>query len=52
MGGRCPGTGAEIPLQPTVKSVVDPCSPGRSMLEQISTLQPVEDPTPEQMDVP
>lgn len=42
-GGRdAPGAGAENPLQ-TV---------GRTMVEQISTLQPLEDTTPERMDIP
>ncbi|KAK4828798.1 hypothetical protein QYF61_000855 [Mycteria americana] len=48
-GGRgAPGAGAEIPLQPMMKNMVNevvPCSPWRIMLEQISNLQPKENPT-------
>jgi len=39
-GGGAPGTGAEIPLQPVEQTMVRqavPCSPWRSMVEQIST---------------
>jgi len=56
-GGRgAPGAGAEIFLQPVVKTMVKqvvllkPIE--RTTLEQISTLQPVLNPTPEQADVP
>ena len=41
-GRRCAQPAAEIPLQPVE----------RITLEQISTLQPVEDPAPEQVDIP
>ena len=41
-GGGVPGAGAEVPLQPV----------GKTMVVQISTLQPMEDPMLEQMDVP
>ena len=41
-GGGAPGTRAEIPLQPLVKT----------MVRQAVPLQPVEDPTLEQVDVP
>lgn len=41
-GGRAPGTGAQIPLQPMEKTVVLPTVP----------LQPMEDPTQEKGDVP
>ena len=41
-GGGAPGAGAEIPLQPMEMT----------MVEQTSTLQPVEDPTLEQVEMP
>ena len=41
-GGGAPGARAEIPLQPMVKT----------MVRQAVPLQPVEDPTLEQVDVP
>jgi len=49
------GTRAEIPLQPMVKTMVKqavPCSPWRTTSEQITTMQPVEDSTLEQGDMP
>jgi len=42
-GGGAPGTGAEIPLQPMEQPLLRqavPCSPWRSMEEQISTCSP------------
>ena len=44
-GGGAPGTGAEIPLQPVVKTMVSQAVPlqpmeWRSMVEQISTCSP------------
>ncbi|KAK4830926.1 hypothetical protein QYF61_014299 [Mycteria americana] len=56
-GGRggAPGAGAEIPLQPMEKTTVvqvTPCNPWRTTSEQISMLQPVDDPVLEHMDVP
>jgi len=41
-GGRggAPSTRAEIPLQPMEKTTVSPCSPRRSMVEQVSTCSP------------
>ena len=41
-GGGAPGAGAEIPLQPVVKT----------MVRQAGPLQPMEDPMPEQVDMP
>ncbi|GAB0181320.1 hypothetical protein GRJ2_000597300 [Grus japonensis] len=41
-GGGVPGTGAEIPLQPTEKT----------MMKQAVPLQPMEDPTLEQVEAP
>lgn len=53
--GDVPGTRSEIPLQPVEKTLaiqVAPCSTWRFTVEQIHTLQPVEDPMLEQVDVP
>ena len=41
-GGGAPGAGAEIPLQPVVKT----------MVMQVAAMQPMEDPMLEQVDVP
>ena len=52
-GGGAPGTGAEIPLQPAVKTMVRQAVPLQPMEIHGGAdihLQPVEDPTPEQGD--
>ena len=52
-GGGAPGTGAEIPLQPMVKTMVRQAVPLQPMEVHGGAdihLQPVEDPTPEQVD--
>ena len=52
-GGGAPGTGAEIPLQPVVKTMVRQAVPLQPMDVHSGAdihLQPVEDPMPEQMD--
>ncbi|PKU46070.1 protein pxr1-like [Limosa lapponica baueri] len=54
-GGGAPGTGAEIPLQPMVKTMVRHSVPLQPMEVNSGTdiyLQPIEDPMPEQADVP
>ena len=53
-GGGALGTRADIPLQPVVRTMVKlfPCSPWKITVDQVSTLQPMEDPMPEQVDVP
>ena len=54
-GGGAPGTGAEIPLQPVGKTMVRQAVPLQPMDVRGGAdihLQPVEDPTPEQVDVP
>ena len=52
-GGGAPGTGAEIPLQPVVKTMVRQAVPLQPMDVHGGAdihLQPVEDPTLEQVD--
>ena len=52
-GGGAPGTRAEIPLQPVVKTMVRQAVPLQPMEVNSGAdihLQPVEDPTPEQGD--
>ena len=52
-GGGAPGAGAEIPLQPMVKTMVRQAVPLQPMQVHSGAdihLQPVEDPTPEQVD--
>ena len=52
-GGGAPGAGAEIPLQPVVKTMVRQAVPLQPMEVHGGAdihLQPVEDPTPEQGD--
>ncbi|GAB0184744.1 hypothetical protein GRJ2_000939700 [Grus japonensis] len=52
-GGRAPGTGAEIPLQPVEKTMVRQAVPLQPMKDDGRAdihLQPVEDPTLEQVD--
>ena len=52
-GGGAPGAGAEIPLQPVVKTMVRQAVPLQPMEVHGGAdihLQPVEDPTPEQVD--
>ncbi|GAB0204021.1 epimerase family protein SDR39U1 [Grus japonensis] len=54
-GGGAPGTGAEIPLQPVVKTIVKQAVPLQPMKVDGGAdihLQPAEDPTLEQVDVP
>ena len=54
-GGGSPGAGAEIPLQPMVKTMVKQAVALQPMEVNGGAdihLQPVEDPTPEQMDAP
>ncbi|PKU47991.1 hypothetical protein llap_1700 [Limosa lapponica baueri] len=54
-GGVAPGTRAEMPLMPLEKIMVKEIvlsSPWRTSVEQISTLQTMEDPMPQQADVP
>ncbi|GAB0206975.1 hypothetical protein GRJ2_003163100 [Grus japonensis] len=54
-GGGGPGAGAEIPLQPLVKTMVKQAVPLQPMEVNGGAdihLQPVQDPTPEQIDVP
>ena len=54
-GGGAPGAGAEIPLQPMVKTMVRQAVPLQPMEVHGGAdihLQPMEDPTPEQVDVP
>ena len=54
-GGDAPGTRAEIPLQPVVKTMVRQAVPLQPMKVHSGAdihLQPVEDPTPEQVDAP
>ena len=54
-GGGAPGTGAEIPLQPMVKPMVKQAVPLQPMEVHGGAeiyLQPGEDPTAEQVDVP
>ena len=51
-GGGAPGAGAEIPLQPMVKTMVRQAVPLQPMEVHGGAdihLQPMEDPTPEQM---
>ena len=51
-GGDAPGTRAEIPLQPVVKTLVRQAVPLQSREVHGGAdihLQPVEDPTPEQV---
>ena len=52
-GGGAPGTGAEIPLQPVVKTMVRQAVPLQPMEVHSGAdihLQHMEDPTPEQVD--
>ena len=52
-GGGAPGAGAEIPLQPMMRTMVRQAVPLQPMEvhgEADIHLQPVEDPTPEQVD--
>ncbi|XP_072707914.1 uncharacterized protein [Ciconia boyciana] len=54
-GGGAPGAGAEIPLQPLVKTMVRQAVPLQPMEVHGGAdihLQPVEDPTPERVDAP
>ena len=54
-GGGAPGAGAEIPLQPVVKTMVRQAVPLQPMEVHGGAdihLQPVEDPMPEQVDAP
>jgi len=54
-GGDAPGTGAEIPLQPLEKTLVRqvvPLQPTEVHSGADLQLQPGEDLTPEQVDVP
>ena len=54
-GGGAPGAGAEIPLQPVVKTMVRQAVPLQPMEVNGGAdihLQPMEDPTLEQVDVP
>ncbi|KAM9591242.1 uncharacterized protein ACIBXB_006115 [Morphnus guianensis] len=54
-GGGAPGAEAEIPLQPVVKTMVRQVVPLQPMEVNGGAdihLQPLEDPTPEQVDVP
>ncbi|GAB0210172.1 hypothetical protein GRJ2_003483000 [Grus japonensis] len=54
-GGGVPGTRAEIPLQPVEKTIVRQAVPLQPMEVNGGAdihLQPLEDPTPEQVDVP
>ena len=54
-GGGAPGAGAEIPLQPLEKTMVRQAVPLQPMGdggEQRFHLQPMEDPTPEQVETP
>ena len=53
-GGGAPGAGAEIPLQPVVKTMVKQAVPLQPVKVDGGAdihLQPTEDPTPEQMDM-
>ncbi|GAB0190217.1 acid sphingomyelinase-like phosphodiesterase 3b [Grus japonensis] len=53
-GGGAPGAGTEIPLQPVEKTMVKQAVPLQPMEVHSGAdihLQPVEDPTPEQVDV-
>lgn len=50
-----PGTREAIPLQPVEKTMLEkvvPCSTWRTTGEHIFTLQPMENPMPEQVDLP
>jgi len=52
---RCSGAGAEIPLKPMVKTVVRQAVPLQTIEVHGGAdihLQPMEDPTPEQVDDP
>ena len=52
-GGGAPGAGAEIPLRPVVKTMVRQAVPLQPMEVHGAAdihLQPMEDPTPEQVD--
>ncbi|GAB0184750.1 AN1-type zinc finger protein 5-like [Grus japonensis] len=54
-GGRAPGAGAEIPLQPMEKTMVKQAVPLQPMEDDGGAdihLQPMEDPMPEQVDAP
>ena len=54
-GGGAPGAGAEIPLQPVGKTMVRQAVPLQPMEVHGGAdihLQPMEDPTPEQVDAP
>jgi len=54
-GGGAPGSGADIPLQPVERTVVRQAVPLQPMEVHGGAdlhLQPMEDPTPEQVDVP
>ncbi|GAB0207243.1 EH domain-containing protein 4 [Grus japonensis] len=54
-GGGAPGARAEIPLQPVVKTMVKQAVPLQPMEDDGGAyiqLKPVEDPTPEQVEVP
>ena len=54
-GGGAPGTGAELPLQPMMKTMVRQAVPLQPMEVNGGAdlhLQPGKDPTPEQGDVP
>ena len=52
-GGGTPGTGAEIPHQPVIKTMVRQAIPLQPMEVHSGAdlhLQPMQDPTPEQVD--
>ncbi|GAB0180652.1 acid sphingomyelinase-like phosphodiesterase 3b [Grus japonensis] len=54
-GGDAPGAGAEIPLQPVEKTMVRQAVPLQPMEDDGGAdihLQPMESPTPEQVDIP
>lgn len=54
-GGEAPGTGGEIHQKPVGQAMVQhvfPCSPWRSIPEQVSAWQHVESTMPEQVDIP
>jgi len=51
-GGGAPGTGAEIPLQQTMMRQAVPLQPMEAHGGADTHLQPMEDPTPKQVDAP
>jgi len=55
VGGGAPGAGAEVPLQPTEQTMVRQAVPLQPMEAHGGAdphLQPMEDPTPEQVEMP